>query len=627
MATSNVIPSGPEERNPISKFFSSAWRNLRDDPVSWTIIITITAFFGFFLIVPLVNVVIAALWTDGHFPLETYQAMFERKTLWDPGRVNDTYFIRVDASNPDFTTYLLKGPDYGTFLNTIVIGLLTTILSLTIGIFTAFIMARVEIPGKALLGGFLLIPLILPPFVSGVGYMALMGENGIINNRFFADLFGIKIVLEGIFAIVFVQTAHYFTLIYLNVYSSLMNADPSLEEAAENMGASRVTIMRNVTLPLALPGIASGSILVLILAMEDLGTPAIFAGFGDTVARKTITYFILSSVRNSLSETGRVPAELSILSAFLLVLSIIGFIFIRKFVSLRQYSMISKGRAGTFRTVKPGKRGITALYSYFTILMGLSLIPHLGILIASTTRPQVWPLEFTGDNYALLFDFTNGFGQFIRNTVVFAGISTGVIIVLATFAGYVAARKDFPGKGLFDTMITIPIAIPGVVLGIGYIQMFGGTGEIDLGLFSFTLNPLIYAPTILIISYTIRKFPFTVRAVYAGLQQTDVVLEEAAANMGASKTRTIGGIVIPLIVLNIIAGALISLVYNMSEVSTTLILVNSQTHGTITWAMEDATGEVAALAAMGMLLMAMQAFSLMMTNLLLKNRAEAITGI
>ncbi|MHA2503896.1 MAG: ABC transporter permease, partial [Candidatus Kariarchaeaceae archaeon] len=328
-----------------------------------------------------------------------------------------------------------------------------------------------------------------------------------------------------------------------------------------------------------------------------------------------------------LSESGTIPAELSILSAFLLIMSIIGFMMIRKYVSLRQYSMISKGRAGTFRTAKPGRRGIALIYFYFATLLGLSLIPHFGILIASLTEPQVWPLVFTGENYALLFDFANGFGSFIRNTLVFAGISTLVIVVLATFAGYVANRKEFPGKSAFDTMITIPIAIPGVVLGIGYLQMFGGTGEINLGLFTFTLNPLIYAPTILIISYTVRKFPFTVRSVYAGLQQTDVVLEEAAANMGASKQRTIGGIVIPLIALNIIAGALISLVYNMSEVSTTLILVNTQTHGTVTWAMEDAAGEIAALAAMGMLLMALQAFSLLMTNLLLKNRAEAITGI
>ncbi|MGB1981747.1 MAG: ABC transporter permease [Candidatus Kariarchaeum pelagius] len=406
-----------------------------------------------------------------------------------------------------------------------------------------------------------------------------------------------------------------------------MNADPSLEEAAENMGATRFQVVKNVTLPLALPGIASGSILVLILSMEDLGTPAIFAGFGDLTARKTITYYILSTVRQSLSETGRLPAELSILSAFLLILSIIGFFMIRRYTEKRQYSMISKGRAGTFRTANPNILYLIAIYSYFIILLTLSLIPHIGIFIASLTEPGILPLKWSTSNYQELFDLENGFGSYIKNTMIFSLISTGVIVILATMAGYVANRKQFTGRSAFDTMITIPLAIPGVVLGIGFILLFGGTDAIPFGNIQLTFNPLIYAPIILIISYTIRKFPFTVRAVYAGLQQTDAVLEEAAHNLGASKGRTIYNVIIPLIVLNIVAGALIALVYNMSEVSTTLILVNTQTHGTVTWAMADANGKIGALAAMGMFLMFLQALSLFITNVLLKNRAEAITGI
>ena len=602
-------------------------REMRDDPISWSIIIFITAFFGLFMIVPLLQVMFGAFFSNGNFPFSTYQEIFQRQYFFDPSRNADTYFIRIDSSDPNFTAYLLKGPDYGVFLNTIFMGVASTILSLVIGIFTAFLMARVELPGKTLLGGFLLIPLVLPPFVSGIGYMALLGYNGLVNTEILEPLFGIRIVLQGMFAIVFVQSAHYFTLIYLNVYSSLMNADPSLEEAAENMGATRFQVVKNVTLPLALPGIASGSILVLILSMEDLGTPAIFAGFGDLTARKTITYYILSTVRQSLSETGRLPAELSILSAFLLILSIIGFFMIRRYTEKRQYSMISKGRAGTFRTANPNALYLIAIYSYFIILLTLSLIPHIGIFIASLTEPGILPLKWSTSNYQELFDLENGFGSYIKNTMIFSLISTGVIVILATMAGYVANRKQFTGRSAFDTMITIPLAIPGVVLGIGFILLFGGTDAIPFGNIQLTFNPLIYAPIILIISYTIRKFPFTVRAVYAGLQQTDAVLEEAAHNLGASKGRTIYNVIIPLIVLNIVAGALIALVYNMSEVSTTLILVNTQTHGTVTWAMADANGKIGALAAMGMFLMFLQALSLFITNVLLKNRAEAITGI
>jgi ABC-type Fe3+ transport system permease subunit len=519
---------------------------------------------------------------------------------------------------------MVRGANLGIFLNTLLIGIFTTFFSLIIGVTTALIMARIEIRGKTLLGGFLLIPLVLPPFVSGVGFMALMGDKGLINEHFLAPVFGIKIILEGIVAIIFVQVMHYFTLIYLNVYSSLMNNDPSLEESAENLGASKLTVLRTVTLPLAMPGIASGSILVLILAMEDLGTPIIFAGFGDTVAKQTITYYIAKHIWAG-SETSELAQESTILGAFLLIFAVIGFFAIRKFVSLKQYSMVSKGRAGEYRTIKPNFFANIVLYLYFFGLLATALMPHIGVIIASMAKPQIFPLDLSFDNYQHLFDAEKGFGLFIKNTLVYSLISTAVIMVLATLAGYVANRKKFWGQTAFDTLVTIPIAIPGIVLGIGYIRMFGDSGRI--GNTNITLNPIIFPGIILVISYTIRKFPFTVRAVYAGLQQTDVVMEEAAVNMGASRLRIIVEVVIPLIGLNIIGGALVSLVYNMSEVSTTLVLISNPTYGTLTYEMSRASGKVGELAAIGVFLMVLQAISLLTTNLLLKNRADAITGL
>ena len=157
--------------------------------------------------------------------------------------------------------------------------------------------------------------------------------------------------------------------------------------------------------------------------------------------------------------------------------------------------------------------------------------------------------------------------------------------------------------------------------------MFGNSEGFSVGDLFFTLNPIVAPSVLLVISYTIRKFPFTVRAVYAGLQQTDEVLEESAINLGASKSRVLWEIIIPLIIMNIIGGALVSLVYNMSEVSTTLILVSDTSNGTITWKMAQETGKIAELAAMGVFLMVLQVISLLVTNVLLKNRADAISGI
>ncbi len=609
-------------------FLKRIWFTFKSDRLSWSIIIFITAFFGYFLIAPLASILVTAVYVKGEFAFDTIGAIFSNPLFFNPSGGEESYFIRLDHRQ-DVDVYMIRGANLGIFLNTLLIGVFTTFLSLVIGVTTALIMARIEIRGKTILGGLLLIPLVLPPFVSGVGFMALFGDKGLINEHFLAPVFGIKIILEGIVAIIFVQVMHYFTLIYLNVYSSLMNNDPSLEESAENLGASKLRVLRTVTLPLAMPGIASGSILVFILAMEDLGTPIIFAGFGDVVAKQTITYYIAKHIFAG-SETSDLAQESIILGSFLLIFAIVGFFAIRKFVSLKQYSMVSKGRAGEYRTIKPGIMLQIGLAIYFFVLLVTALVPHIGVIIASMAEPQVFPLDLSFENYRYLFDADKGFGLFVKNTLIYSLISTAVIMVLATLAGYVANRKKFKGQTAFDTLVTIPIAIPGIVLGIGYIRMFGDSGSLTIGGTVFrewTLNPIIFPGLILVISYTIRKFPFTVRAVYAGLQQTDVVMEEAAVNMGASRIRIIAEVVIPLIGLNIIGGALVSLVYNMSEVSTTLVLISSSKYGTLTWKMSEASGKVGELAAIGVFLMVLQAISLLTTNLLLKNRADAITGI
>lgn len=601
-------------------------RQLRDDPFSWSIIIFITLFFTVFMILPLFQILINAFYVRGEFRFSTFSAIFSDKFFFDPTASRSQYIIRFDYDS-DPNVLLVRGPDLGVFLNTVVIGIFTTFLSLVVGTLTALIMARVDFPGKALLGGLLLIPLVLPPFVGGIGYWALMGNEGILNKHFLGPYLGVKIVFEGMVAIIFVQVLHYFTLIYLNVYSSLMNNDPSLEESAENLGASRFTILRTVTLPLAMPGLASGSILVLILSMEDLGTPIIFAGFGDTVAKKTMTYYILKHIFEG-QETSNIAQESAILSTFLLVFAVIGFFAIRKYVALKQYSMVSKGRAGEFRLIPTGILGKIILFFYFFFLLVISLIPHIGVILASTVKSGTYPFEYSLANFSKIFDVQTGFGVFVKNTLVFSLTATFVIIILASLAGYVANRKKFFGQTAFDTLVTLPIAIPGIVLGLGFIRQFSGMGSIRLSeSFYLTLNPLIYPPIILVLSYTVRKFPFTVRAVYAGLQQTDVILEEAGENLGASKVRIVVGIILPIIALNIVAGALIALVYNMSEVSTSLILISSPNYGTITWKMGDETGKIGELAAMGVFLMVLQAISLIVTNFLLKDRAEAITGL
>ena len=197
-------------------------------------------------------------------------------------------------------------------------------------------------------------------------------------------------------------------------------------------------------------------------------------------------------------------------------------------------------------------------------------------------------------------------------------------------------KLSAPGGGLF---VTLPIAIPGIVLAIGYYRTFDWSGIASRNptflnnlmaniTSNLRLDPFIgVAVTLLILSYTVRKFPFTVRSAFAGLQQTDVALEEASFNLGASRMQTFRKVTIPLISLNVFAGSLVSFLYCLSEVSTTIFLIFASSAGTLTWYMAWNPLAFQIFCALGVLLMVLQILSLFVTNVILGSRAEAITGI
>ncbi|MHA1445574.1 MAG: ABC transporter permease subunit [Candidatus Heimdallarchaeaceae archaeon] len=541
----------------------------------------------------------------------------------------------------EITVITLSGKDHGVVLNTIILGILITIFSVILGTALAFVLARYEFPGKRLVSLLALAPLIIPPFISGMGFRLILGPNGFLNNFFLIPAFQTKLIFSGLFAIVFVQTSHFYALVYLNAFSSFLNIDPSMEESAENLGARKLRLFSTVTLPLAMPGIGAGAILVLILSMEDVGTPIIFAAMGDTGAKKFLPYYVFENYSKAGSAT--ITPEVCVLGGILLVIALIGFFAIRKYVSLRTYSMVSKGRAGQYRMAK-AKWKLLYIYPFLIILFTFSLLVHTGVILMSFmetlggTRPS--DIAFTAENYKVIFvSSTYNIPPYIINTLVYSVLATVLIIIIGSVAAYVVARKEFRGKKILDALVTLPIAIPGIVLAIGYYRTFDWSGiasrnpswfnkmmaNITAGL---KLDPFIgVAVTLLIMSYTVRKIPFTVRSAYAGLQQVDPVLEEASINLGASRMRTFSRITIPLISLNIFAGSLVSFLYCLSEVSTTIFLIFSSKAGTITWYMAWNPLKFQIFCAIGVLLMLLQITSLFITNVILGSRAEAITGI
>ena len=549
--------------------------------------------------------------------------------------------LAIFNDTQEITIHTFSGKNRGVVLNTIILGVATTAFSILLGTALAFILARYEFPGKRIVSMLALAPLIIPPFISGMGFRLILGPTGFVNNFILMPLFGSKIILTGFVAICFVQTSHFYALVYLNAFSSFINIDPSMEESAENLGAGKFRLFISVTLPLAMPGIGAGSILVLILAMEDVGTPIIFAAMGDNAAKEYLTYWIFEKFQTAGSPV--IKPEVLVLGTILLVIALLGFVAIRRYVSLRKYSMISKGRAGEYRMSKPRWK-LLFIYPFLIILFAFSLLVHVGVFLMSimeTLGPTTAAdINFTFENYKLIFvSSIYNIPPFVINTLVYSITATILIVIIGSLAAYVISRKDFRGKTLMDALVTIPIAIPGIVLAIGYYRTFdwSGIAAENPNWFnnmmanvtsSLRLDPFIgVAVTLLVISYTIRKIPFTVRSAFAGLQQTDEVLEEASFNLGASRMKTFGKITVPLISLNVFAGSLVSFIYCLSEVSTTIFLIFEARAGTLTWYMAWNPLKFQIFCALGVILMLLQIFSLFVTNVILGSRAEAITGI
>jgi len=554
------------------------------------------------------------------------------QTLSFIGKFEDTRIVNV---------LILSGVNRGVVINTIILGLSTTLFSVLLGTALAFVLARFEFPGKRLVSVLALAPLIIPPFISGMGFRLILGPNGFLNNFFLNPVFNFKLIFEGFLAITFVQTSHFYALVYLNAFSSFINIDPTMEESAENLGAGSFRLFRTITFPLAMPGIGAGAILVLILSMEDVGTPIIFAAMGDSAAKNYLTYYIFENYARA--GAAIITPEVCVLGGILLIIAILGFFVIRKYISLRKYSMVSKGRAGQYRMAKAGWK-LLIIYPFLILLFTYSLLVHVGVILMSLMKTlgagSPSEIRFTIENYRLIFvSSTYDIPRYVINTLVYSVIATLLIVVLGSLAAYVISRKDFRGKNLLDALVTLPIAIPGIVLAIGYYRAFDWSGMASRNPNWFTnsmayvtsslrLDPFIgVAVTLLILSYAVRKFPFTIRSAYAGLQQMDVVLEEAAFNLGASRVKTFTSITIPLISLNVFAGSLVSFLYCLSEVSTTIFLIFQANAGTITWYMAWNPLKFQIFCALGVILMFLQIVSLFITNVILGSRAEAITGI
>ncbi|WP_428669366.1 ABC transporter permease, partial [Roseibium sp.] len=421
-----------------------------------------------------------------------------------------------------------------------------------------YITTRFNFGGSALIQSIGVIPLIMPPFVGAIAMQLLFGRNGTVN-LLLNQYLGFKIpFMEGLNGVIFVQSLHYFPFILINLSAALRNIDKSMEESAQNLGCNGLRLFRRIVFPLAMPGYIAGAALVFIKVFDDLGTPLLL-NVNNMLAPQA--YLRISSVGISDPMGYVISFILVAFSVFSLWASFL-------FMKGKDYSTVQKGGGGLARRDLARGEKILA-YGVVVFILLLVLSPHFGLtLLAFGTIWSFSPLPdgYTLANFATVFEQSL---QYVINTLVYAGFAATFDIILGTAIAYIVLRTGLAGRKMLDYMATAALAVPGVVLGIGYLRLFHSFEVPLVG------KPLASWWVIIVIALTVRRLPYALRACMAALQQVSLSLEEAAESLGATKSRSIRRIVVPLMTGGILAGFVTSFATAAVELSATIMLVSS----------------------------------------------------
>ena len=527
--------------------------------------------------------------------------------LWPMSRVMIKAFYNGESFTLDYFRLLLDNQlMMEAIKNSIWVALGTTIVCTIVALPLAVIGSKFDFPGKSLMMGMLLVPMVMPPFVGAIGFQRFFARYGAFN-LFFINHGLIENPIEWLsdtnkfWAVVILGVMHLYPIMYLNLAAALANVDPSLEEMATTLGVKRWRQFKDIVWPLARPGYFAGAIIVFIWSLTDLGTPLLI-GYHDVIPVR---------IFNLVTDINENPMGFALV--FLVIAITVGFFLISKrTLSGKKYDMMARGHV-TSSVRKTGIVGTFLIYGILAAVILFALFPHVSVLITSFSDKWFMtpmPEQYTLEHYAKVFSQELPLTG-IKNSFFLASLSTLVDVGLGCLVAYVIVRTIVPLTGLLDAIVMIPLALPGIVLAFGYVITFSGT----------FLDPQENPIPLLVIAYAIRRLPYMVRSASAGLQQTSVSLEEASATFGASRFYTLRKITFPLVLANVIAGSLLCFAYAMLDVSDSMILAMKDRFYPITKViyalyLEQGNGEFVA-SALGMIAMVILTACIMGASLVL----------
>ncbi|MBK1792718.1 ABC transporter permease [Persicirhabdus sediminis] len=457
--------------------------------------------------------------------------------------------------------------------NALRVGIGSMVLAILIAFPLALASHRWVFPGKKWLGVLILAPLVLPPFVGAVGVKEILGVHGSFNAILIQ--FGMMDATNPrdwlgqgrFFGVILMNALHLYPILYMNVLAALSKLDPAMEQAAQNLGCPPWERFKRITLPLCMPGIFSGAAVVFIWSFTELGVPLVF------------DYTRISSVQiyDGIKDLNQNPMPYALIFVMVLISTIIYLVSKSLFANK---AVVVEGKpsvASNERILSPAKGMIVS--AVFMSIFVIACIPHIGVILLSvsgdwygTMLPSDMTLAHYGEGLSHPLVVPS-----IQNSLFYGLGATALDLILGTAIAWVIVRSTMRGRHLLDALMMLPLAVPGLVLAFGYLALSQPGQPLDF-LVGASNNPAM----LLIIAYAVRRLPYVVRAAVAGLQQSNVSLEEAARTMGATAQSTVRRIALPLIGANLAAGAILAFAFAMLEVSDSLILAQQAEHYPIT---------------------------------------------
>jgi len=439
------------------------------------------------------------------------------------------------------------------FTNSLFVSVGGTLGCLLLGIPLAFFTTRYRIFGKSFLSTLAVLSLLSPPFIGAYSWIMLLGRNGFLRQLLAG--WGIQFpTIYGPLGIILVYSLHYYSFVFLLTCGALTTVDRSLEEAAENLGATGLRKFFRVTLPLVLPSVTAGALISFMMSLSNFDTPMIIGG----------NYRVLPTLAYNLftSEVGERPGLASTVSIFLILCSSL-VIFLQRYAAGRRKYSSSLVNRPLVKSLKGWPAFGAHLVCYLIVFLSTIPLAIVAFYSFRKTSGPVFHPGFSLDSYLKIF---HEVPKTITNSLLFSTVSVVLIVAVGTLLGFILARRrTVPAKAL-DPLLMIPYMIPGTVLGIGFI-------------IAFNRKPLYLMGTgiIIILAYFIRRLPYSVRSGASILKQIDPCLEEAGINLGAPPARTFRKVTVPLMLPGILSGAIMSWVTAINEISASILLYVGKT--------------------------------------------------